>query len=312
MELLCLHRVRFHGKGLPFPRIWDGQLQHVTQPIFQAGFVNPGFFAAAVRDATLLLETRLRDLCDAPADLIGVDLVTYAFKPDNHEGYLLNPSIVPGKAQGIQALYRGAVQQIRNPVGHRLVNLRGTEVFDILALVNYLLSTAGELAKERFIHPFLPRWGTYRNVLSTFRADINNDSQDEIVVAFNQGNVGAPGARGSVLVLSKDAKLALEGAIPYVDGYFTPRIAIGDVDGDYRNEVLISFCGQNNTWHGILIDCQDPNKLTCVDSIGGEPLTSFLYPFEIKVDGAIVFYGVDVQPKTARMQAGQLVCSTTT
>lgn len=292
--------------NLIFPEHWDAYLKVITQPIFQSGFSNPGFFAAAVRDATLYLETRLRDLCDSPNSEIGLDLVSYAFKHDNLEGYLLNPRIVPAEAQGIHSLFRGAVLQIRNPVGHRYVSLRAVEVFDIIALVNYLSSTAQDLSKERFLYPFVPRWDAWRNLLATRRVDLNSDGRDEIIVLFNEGRLGEA-AQGRFLVLTDDATRSLPGQLPTMKGYFSPLVIAGDVDGDARQEVLISFYGENNIAHGVLVDFDaSTNELRTVTTLDGNPLQSNGQPFEIKADGSIVAYGADGKPIVARLNGNDL------
>lgn len=292
---------------LTFPDHWDAYLRLVTQATFQNGFSNPAFFSASVRDATLYLETRLRDLCDAPNSEIGIDLVSYAFKHDSLDGYLLNPSIVPAEAQGIHALFRGAVLQIRNPVGHRYVNLPAVQVFDIIALINYLLSTAQDLAQQKFIYPFLPTQNVWRNVLGTRRVDVNTDGRAEIIVLFNEGS-SEHQPKGGVLVLQEDATQALKGDIPRLDGYFSPLVVTGDVDGDLRDEVLVSFYGENQLAYGVLIDFDaQADSVRAISELDGAPLTSYVQPFEIKADGRIVAYGGDGRPKIARLDGNQLV-----
>jgi|GEM_PF-2740435 len=269
--------------ALNFPSHWDAYLQLRTQQIFKLGAWQPYFFDVAVRNATLYLETRIRQLCDAQADLMGVKLMEYAFNPDSPRGPLLTESILSAEAQGLQALFRGAILQIRNPLGHRDVNMT-QEAFDSIAFVNYLLRTANNLALDKYVYPFLPSRDKFRAIQLTKRLDIDGDGNKEFIILISERDWSeSSGGAGRVLAVRSDFSSAIPGNLPLIDGvYHSPHITSGDLDGDGRLEFIVSFIGETD-WRVCLIVDYLEGQLRGTSEVDGQPIRSYIWPPEVVI-----------------------------
>ena len=77
-----------------------------------------GEYENAIFVALKAVEVRVRKLGGYGDDMIGVTLMTQAFKPG---GPLADPDAPSGEVEGTMALFRGAYAVLRNPSGHREV-----------------------------------------------------------------------------------------------------------------------------------------------------------------------------------------------
>jgi hypothetical protein len=104
--------------------------------------MRAGQFDTAVRNAYILLETKIRHTILADPDTVGVDLVEKAFHP---ESGMLNFGRTPAEKQGVYFLFRGAIQAIRNPITHDLTQgYSKDEAFRMIAFVDVLLKMMNE------------------------------------------------------------------------------------------------------------------------------------------------------------------------
>lgn len=271
---------------LPFPSHWDSQLRLSSQALFAQGRLDE-----AVRDATLRLEARLRALCGAPADRIGTDLVGDAFKPDG--GFLEPVSLPKAEREGVFALYRGAIQQIRNPVGHRAVGQHPGPAFDTIAFVNYLLGVAEQAALERYVYPFVGRWAGPTLIQGIHHRDLNGDGDEEIVVVTT-GGLSAGQRQAAVLVLAKGGLSPLPGFIEPMPAEIVSGPAFEDLDGDGRPELLLSGGVQTDgrwLWSGSILDCGADGRFATYGATE-EAFKSAQLPFEVlrpmHIDGPTV------------------------
>lgn len=263
---------------------WDSYLQLTVQPVFLKGFEDPTSLDTAVRMATLYLETRIRQLCDAPLTLYGTRLIDLAFSAGNPRGQLLSDDMVGGEAAGIHSLFAGAVLHIRNPLGHRDVNLRPPEAFESISFVSYLLRVANEAALARYVYPFVPSAEKFRGIQSTKWADVDNDGSNEFIVLVGERNYGASTAgHGRVLVLTNNFSDSLPGDLPLLENaYYSAHIAVGDLDGDGTVELLASFAHEGTMWRNGMVVDWDGVSLRAVSTLDDSaPLRSHRWPFEI-------------------------------
>ena len=94
-------------------------------------------FDTVLREASTVLEERIRRVSGLPAHLHGLDLVSAAFAPDNGE---LIVSIDRNEQEGAHLLFRGYFGFIRNTVGHHLVAAYTRErAAQVLGYADYLL-----------------------------------------------------------------------------------------------------------------------------------------------------------------------------
>jgi uncharacterized protein (TIGR02391 family) len=111
-------------------------------------------YASAVRDAFIVLETRLRDLVDLdPAAASGARLVSAVLGPtsptrvalptDTFMGALTGP-----EAEGAYALVKGAFQLFRNATAHRPIVYQRQQAEDVIRLVNLCLTLLPRQAGE--------------------------------------------------------------------------------------------------------------------------------------------------------------------
>src|SRR5258706_5749811 len=77
-----------------------------------------GEYEQAIFVAMKAVEVRVRKLGGYGTDVIGVDLMTQAFK---FGGPLADPAAPKGEVEGTMMLFRGAYAVLRNPSGHREV-----------------------------------------------------------------------------------------------------------------------------------------------------------------------------------------------
>lgn len=95
-----------------------------------------------IREAGVVLEDRLRRAGGVDKVLHGVALVDAVL--NKHKGRLIF-SAHPGEQEGVMMLYRGAMQFVRNPPMHRLVQYSESAARLLLRLVDALLGLLSEL-----------------------------------------------------------------------------------------------------------------------------------------------------------------------
>jgi len=262
-----------------FPPNWDYWLQIVTQTLFEQGVQNsaPMFFDAAVRDATLHLEERLRKLSDAPVTTIGTELVDFTFHPET--GFLADLRAPSPERQGLYLLFKGVVLSLRNPVGHRKTNLDPRAAYDAIALVDYLLDAANRAALERLVFPFLTRQDIARTLISVHRVDLNSNNSQEVIVLVveSQGSEH----RTRVLVLRGDPLEPVPGDLPTIPGGVNQTInGAFDFDDDGVCEVFISATTTPDQHAALLVDF-DGDSVWEVARADGLPLSSRAPGFQV-------------------------------
>lgn len=99
-----------------------------------------------IREAGVVLEDRLRAAAGDKSDEVGVRLVDAIF--ENEKGRL-QISSHPGEQDGVKLLYRGAIQFIRNPPMHKLVNYEEETARILIRLIDSLLVLLTELKPIR-------------------------------------------------------------------------------------------------------------------------------------------------------------------
>jgi hypothetical protein len=103
-----------------------------------------------MREAGVVFEHHLRKKVDADTSKHGVDLIDEALKPG---GRLVFSSHV-GEQQGVQFLYRGAMQFIRNPPMHKIIDYPESMAQQFLRLIDALMmlldhaAMAGEITVD--------------------------------------------------------------------------------------------------------------------------------------------------------------------
>jgi uncharacterized protein (TIGR02391 family) len=96
-----------------------------------------GEYEQAVFVAMKALEVRVRSLAGLGNDMIGVPLMTKAFRAG---GPLTDPEAVSGEQVGTMNLFQGAYAVLRNPAGHREVNYDDvTEAAEAVATASLLM-----------------------------------------------------------------------------------------------------------------------------------------------------------------------------
>jgi hypothetical protein len=100
-----------------------------------------------VAEATRILENRLRSLCGAEPECVGVDLAKFAFGSENAP---LVVSDIVAEQQAAHLLYRGVFGFIRNQMHHRLVGtLTPDRTLQILGMIDYLIHLAEGASKRK-------------------------------------------------------------------------------------------------------------------------------------------------------------------
>ncbi len=96
-----------------------------------------GEYEQAVFVAMKAVEVRVRLLSGLGDEVIGVDLMTQAFRA---EGPLTDPAAVRGEQVGTMNLFQGAYAVLRNPAGHREVDYDDvTEASEAVAAASLLM-----------------------------------------------------------------------------------------------------------------------------------------------------------------------------
>jgi len=95
-----------------------------------------------IREAGVVLEDRLRTTSGADSNLHGKDLVEAVLGPG--KGMLIFSSH-PGEQDGVRMLYRGAMQFIRNPPMHKLVEYPESTARLFIRLIDSLLQLLSEI-----------------------------------------------------------------------------------------------------------------------------------------------------------------------
>ena len=107
----------WHRPNLAFDFL-DPELAERCQSLF------PAKVEAAVREAFLVVEARLRDVMEASIEEgeapTGMALISEALRPNG--GILTDESLPPSEREGLHHLFRGAFQYVRNPRAHRFVD----------------------------------------------------------------------------------------------------------------------------------------------------------------------------------------------
>jgi len=87
----------------------------------------------AIREALLTLETRIREVLGLGEEVIGKELIDKAKEKD------IFKRNVKSEEEGLYFLYRGAIQWLRNPPGHKKVEYSKEETVKIILFVDYLI-----------------------------------------------------------------------------------------------------------------------------------------------------------------------------
>jgi uncharacterized protein (TIGR02391 family) len=98
----------------------------------------------AIRSTGPILELRLKNTIGGDGQekhLEGVRLVDYALDPDKG---MLVISDHPAEQAGVQYLFRGAIQFVRNPPAHKKIQYTKKEIWYAMNLIDYLLSLLGQ------------------------------------------------------------------------------------------------------------------------------------------------------------------------
>lgn len=94
-----------------------------------------------IREAGVILEDRLRTVSKLDTSHVGVKLVDTAFTP---EQAVLLFSLHAGEQEGVKMLYRGAMQFIRNPPMHKLIEYPEKTAHLLVRLIDSLLMLLSE------------------------------------------------------------------------------------------------------------------------------------------------------------------------
>lgn len=98
-----------------------------------------GDYETAIFKAFRLLEESVRAKAGLPAEVIGADLMTRAFRPNG--GVLRHPNAqTPAEVEALHYLMRGAIMWFKNPSSHRTVGYDDpAEAAHVLGFANLLL-----------------------------------------------------------------------------------------------------------------------------------------------------------------------------
>lgn len=99
-----------------------------------------GNYEIAISQAFKLLEESVRFKASQPANVIGADLMTKAFRPGT--GLLKHPdAVIPAEMEALHHLMRGSIMWFKNPTSHRTVGYSDVEeAAQILAFANLLIN----------------------------------------------------------------------------------------------------------------------------------------------------------------------------
>ncbi|MCC7448164.1 MAG: hypothetical protein IT324_12165 [Anaerolineae bacterium] len=97
-----------------------------------------------IREAGVVFEDRLRQIAGV-SGLYGLDLVEAVLAPG--KGKLVF-SKHQGEQQGVHSLYRGAMQFIRNPPMHKLIEYQASQAQTLIRLIDALLQLLAEVKSD--------------------------------------------------------------------------------------------------------------------------------------------------------------------
>lgn len=107
-----------------------------------------GEYEQAVFVAMKAVEVRVRALAGLGDEMVGVDLMTHAFRPT---GPLTDPGAVKGEQVGTMNLFQGAYAVLRNPAGHRDVDYDDvTEASEAVATASLLMRILDRIEHRLF------------------------------------------------------------------------------------------------------------------------------------------------------------------
>jgi uncharacterized protein (TIGR02391 family) len=132
------------GATSPERMILDEELRNDCAELL----ANEKYYIDAIRRASVVLETRLRDAVkgtEGKYPRYGASLVRYALEKEKGK---LVISEEPNEQDGIHQLFSGAFAFVRNPPAHKKVQYTEQEVWYTIGLIDYLLSLLGQ-AKPR-------------------------------------------------------------------------------------------------------------------------------------------------------------------
>lgn len=118
-------------------RLQDDELRERLEDLKNARFDT------RLREAGVILENRLRGLVGSKGQgLTGSKLVDVAFTPNSG---VVQVSEIAGEQVGLQSLYRGAIQFIRNPPMHKLIEYPEQTAYTLLTMIDALLVLLDEV-----------------------------------------------------------------------------------------------------------------------------------------------------------------------
>jgi uncharacterized protein (TIGR02391 family) len=112
----------------------------LLQPYLEKKVALPfarGDYDAAVFQAFKEVEIAVRQVAHLGPELIGTNLMSRAFNPEN--GPLADQALVPAERQAEMALFTGAMGHAKNPTSHREVNLSRQEAARLIVFASHLL-----------------------------------------------------------------------------------------------------------------------------------------------------------------------------
>ena len=134
-----LNPIRAGRPGLGTVRAAE-RLEHGLHPMIEQRVRRQfllGEYEQSVFVAMKAVEVRVRSLARLGDDMIGVALMTQAFRSG---GPLVDPEAVPGEQVGVMNLFQGAYAVLRNPAGHREVDYDDvTEAAEAAAAASLLM-----------------------------------------------------------------------------------------------------------------------------------------------------------------------------
>ncbi|MDQ2996441.1 MAG: TIGR02391 family protein [Chloroflexota bacterium] len=118
--------------------------EEITDEVLQKRLISLGSspLDTLIRESGVVFEDRLRKVAgDAGNSLTGVQLVDAVLAPE--KGVLIF-SKHPGEQQGVHMLYRGAMQFIRNPPMHNIIEYQAGTAQILIRLIDSLLKLLAE------------------------------------------------------------------------------------------------------------------------------------------------------------------------
>ena len=119
------------SERLPESFLQPDLLQNVRPLFFQARFET------AVFEAFKTLEVAIRTAAGLGHDLVGVQLASRAFNPE--DGPLTENGAEKGERVALMNLMTGALGSYKNPASHRRVEIEANEARDMIILASHLL-----------------------------------------------------------------------------------------------------------------------------------------------------------------------------